>query len=122
MSVRIEDVAMQDVIKSAECCEVVITAESADWLVEFTRRLVADRLAACGQHVTAIRSVYRWHGAVQDEPEARVMLHTRTALVPAIVERADSEHPYDVPCVIALPIAAGNPAYLAWIEAETREP
>jgi periplasmic divalent cation tolerance protein len=38
------------------------------------------------------------------------------------VERANAEHPYDVPCVIALPILAGNPDYLAWIESETASP
>ena len=106
----------------ADCCEVVVTAADPDWLAGFTRRLVEDRLAACGHQIAAIRSIYRWDGAVQDDAEARVALHTRLSLVPSIVERANAEHPYDVPCVIALPIAAGNPAYLDWIVAETREP
>ncbi len=106
---------------SEDYCEIIITAESADWLVEFTRRLVDDRLAACGQNIASIRSIYRWEGAVQDEPEARVALHTRTSLVPAILERTKTEHPYDVPCVIALPIIDGNPAYLEWIKESTRE-
>jgi periplasmic divalent cation tolerance protein len=105
-----------------ECCEVVITASDADWLARLTRTLVEDRLAACGHQIAAIRSIYRWDGAVQDEPEARVALHTRLSLVPSIVERANAEHPYQVPCVIALPIAAGNPAYLVWVVAESREP
>jgi periplasmic divalent cation tolerance protein len=105
-----------------DCREVVITADSADWLAEFTRRLVTDRLAACGHQIAPIRSIYRWQGAVQDDAEARVALHTRASLVPAIVARADAEHPYEVPCVIALPILDGNPAYLDWIVAETREP
>ncbi len=100
---------------SEDCCEVVVTAADAGWLAEFTRRLVADRLAACGHVIPAIRSIYRWEGAVQDEDEARVGLHTRASLVPAITARADAEHPYDVPCVIALPISDGNPAYLAWV-------
>jgi periplasmic divalent cation tolerance protein len=100
-------------------CEVVITAADAEWLAEFTRRLVRDRLAACGHQVAAIRSIYRWDGAVQDDPEARVALHTRLGLVDRIVERAGAEHPYDVPCVIALPVVAGNPAYLRWVLAET---
>ncbi|MGY1813951.1 divalent-cation tolerance protein CutA [Blastococcus sp. SYSU D00820] len=105
-----------------EYCEVVVTAGDPEWLVGFTRTLVEERLAACGQHVTAVRSVYRWDGAVHDEPEARVALHTRRSLVPEIVARADELHPYDVPCVIALPLVAGNPAYLAWLAAETRDP
>jgi periplasmic divalent cation tolerance protein len=104
---------------STDICEVVITAASAEWLANFTRTLVADRLAACGQNIAAIRSIYRWDGAIQDEPEARVALHTRTELVPAIVERANRDHAYDIPCVIALPVIAANPAYIDWIQSET---
>lgn len=103
-----------------EFCEVVVTADDADWLAGFTRTLVEQRLAACGHQLAPIRSIYRWAGAVQDDVEARVALHTRRALVPAIVAAADELHPYDVPCVIALPLVGGNPAYLRWIAAETR--
>ena len=107
-------------MENAEVCEVVITAGDAGWLVAFTRALVEARLAACGHTIPAIRSVYHWEGAVHDEPEARVGLHTRRSLVPRIVELADADHPYDVPCVIALPIVDGNPAYLRWVLEETR--
>jgi periplasmic divalent cation tolerance protein len=100
----------------------VITAADADWLAGFTRTLVEERLAACGHLLMPIRSVYRWEGAVHDEPEARVGLHTRRSLVPAIVARTADGHPYDVPCVIALPVVDGNPDYLMWIRAETRAP
>jgi periplasmic divalent cation tolerance protein len=100
-------------------CEVVVTAGDATWLVDFTRSLVEDRLVACGHHVEGIRSVYRWDGAIQDEREARVNLHTRLALVDRIVERANERHPYDVPCVLALPVVGANPDYVAWVLAET---
>ncbi|GGN34317.1 periplasmic divalent cation tolerance protein [Actinoplanes campanulatus] len=103
-------------------CEVIITASDPEWLAAFTRRMIEDRLAACGQQITAIRSLYRWDGAIQDDPEARVALHTRLDLVPQIVERADAEHPYDVPCVLAVPVIAANPAYIAWVNSETQAP
>jgi periplasmic divalent cation tolerance protein len=103
-----------------EFCEVVVTGPDGEWLTGFTRTLVEERLAACGHMIAAIRSLYRWEGAVQDEAEARVMLHTRCSLVPAIVARTAELHPYDVPCVIALPLVDGNPAYLRWIAEETR--
>ncbi|MGY1710872.1 divalent-cation tolerance protein CutA [Geodermatophilus sp. SYSU D00758] len=103
-------------------CEVVVTAADADWLARHTRALVEERLAACGHQVERIRSVYRWEGAVHDEAEARVALHTRRSLVPAIVARTGEVHPYDVPCVIALPLVGGDPAYLEWVAAETRDP
>jgi periplasmic divalent cation tolerance protein len=105
----------------SEFCEVVVTAADAEWLAGFTRTLVEERLAACGHLIPAIRSVYRWEGAVHDEGEARVGLHTRRSLVPAIVERAQRLHPYDVPCVIALPLVGGNPGYLRWLAEETRD-
>jgi periplasmic divalent cation tolerance protein len=108
-------------VEASDFCEVVVTAADADGLAEYTRTLVDERLAACGHVIPAIRSVYRWQGAVHEEGEARVGLHTRRALVPAIVARTAELHPYDVPCVIALPLVGGNPAYLEWLAAETRE-
>lgn len=100
---------------SDEVCEVVITAPDADWLADFTRRLVDDHLCACGHNIATIRSIYRWKGQVYDKSEARVALHTRRALVDAITARARAEHPYEVACVIALPIVDGEPAYIQWI-------
>jgi periplasmic divalent cation tolerance protein len=67
-----------------DVCEVVITAPDEAWLLDFTRHLVEARLAACGHH-TPIRSIYTWAGAVHDEPETRVALHTRSSCVPAII-------------------------------------
>jgi periplasmic divalent cation tolerance protein len=104
-----------------EVCEVIITGPDEGWLVGFTRQLVSDRLAACGQH-SQIRSVYTWEGEVQDEPETRLALHTRSSLVPAIVERTQRQHPYDVPCVLAVPISHSNPDYQAWILTVTDAP
>jgi periplasmic divalent cation tolerance protein len=103
-----------------ECVEVVITAENADWLAEFTRSIVADRLAACGHNISPIRAIYRWEGKLHDEPQARVGLHTRASLVPQIVARTDRDHADDVPCVISMPIGSGNPNYLRWIYEETQ--
>ena len=62
-------------------CEVIITADNEDWLMNFTRSLVEDRLVACGQHIAPIRSIYRWDGTIHDDREMRVALHTRTSLV-----------------------------------------
>jgi periplasmic divalent cation tolerance protein len=105
-----------------ECCEVVVTPPDAEWLAAITRTLVEERLAACGHVIPAIRSVYRWDGAVHDEGEARVGLHTRLSLVAAIGARTRELHPYAIPCVIALSLNGGDPEYLRWIVDETRAP
>jgi periplasmic divalent cation tolerance protein len=99
--------------------EVIITADDEGWLISFTRSLVEDRLVACGQHFVPIRSIYRWEGSIHDDREVRVALHTRASLVPAIIDRVRREHPYEVPCVLALPVEIGNPEYIAWVIEET---
>jgi periplasmic divalent cation tolerance protein len=101
--------------------EVVMTADNPEWLTAFTRQLVEERWCACGQQVNPIRSIYRWQGAIQDDPEIRVALHTRTELVPGLIDRIRKDHPYDVPCILAFSIDDANPDYIAWVEAETRE-
>jgi periplasmic divalent cation tolerance protein len=101
--------------------EVIITAPDADWLAAFTRQLVEDRLCSSGHCVETIRSIYKWQGEIYDKREARVMLHTRSSLVPQIIDRTNREHPYEVPCVIATPVTHGNPAYLQWVLDETTE-
>jgi periplasmic divalent cation tolerance protein len=102
-------------------CEVIITADDEEWLINFTRSLVADELAACGQQIVSVRSIYRWQGSIHDNQEVRLALHTRASLVPAIVERVRGEHPYEVPCMLAIPVAAGNPDYLTWVLEQTIE-
>jgi periplasmic divalent cation tolerance protein len=98
-----------------QIADVSITAESADWLADFTRAIVNDRLAACGNIIPSIRSIYRWEGAIEDDNEALVVLHTRQSLVPAIIERANRDHPYDTPQVLAVPVTDANPDYRDWI-------
>ncbi|MFI5953792.1 divalent cation tolerance protein CutA [Cryptosporangium sp. NPDC051539] len=62
----------------------------------------------------------RWNGLVRDAIEGRAMLHTRSALVPAIAERIRAEHPFVVPGVAVTPIVAGEPSYLQWVRDETQ--
>lgn len=97
-----------------DICEVIITAPEEAWLIDFTRQLVTDRLAACGHH-TPIRAIYTWDQLIQDDNETRVALHTRASHVQSIIERTNAQHPYDVACVIATPITQANPDYRAWI-------
>ncbi|ABC80907.1 MULTISPECIES: divalent-cation tolerance protein CutA [Anaeromyxobacter] len=98
---------------------VLVTAPDADAAARLARALVEERLAACGNVVPAIRSIYRWEGSVHDEGEALLVLKTRAARVDALRARVLELHPYQVPEVLVLPVEAGSEAYLAWIAAET---
>lgn len=95
-------------------CEVVITAPDPVWAAEHVRSLVGARLAACG-HQFPIHSIYRWDGAVQDDFETRIALHTQTRHLEAITAATIAAHPYEVPCIIAQPLSYASPDYRAWI-------
>jgi periplasmic divalent cation tolerance protein len=99
---------------------VLVTAPTAERAAELARTLVEERLAACGNVVPGLRSIYRWEGKVEDEPEALLLLKTTRARFEALRDRVLALHPYQVPEVIALPVEAGSAAYLDWIAAETR--
>ena len=99
--------------------DITVTAGDEEWLAAFTRRLVADRLVACG-NIVPIRSIYAWDDDIEDERETLAVLHTRRAMVAAVMERVHDEHPYDTPQVIVLPVADADPRYRDWLIESTR--
>lgn len=99
---------------------VLVTTPNAEAAAELARALVEERLAACGNVVPGLRSIYRWEGKVQDDAEALLVLKTTRARFEALRDRVLALHPYQVPEVIALAVEAGSAPYLAWIAAETR--
>ncbi len=97
---------------------VLMTAPDMDVARELGRRLVEERLAACANIVPGLASIFRWDGEVKEESEVLVVLKTTGAAVDALVERASSLHPYDVPEVLALPVVEGHAPYLDWVRSE----
>jgi len=99
---------------------VLVTAPTPERAAEIARALVEERLAACGNVVPGLRSIYRWEGKVQEDAEALLVLKTTRARFDALRDRVLALHPYEVPEVIALPVEAGSAPYLAWLAGETR--
>ncbi len=79
---------------------------------------VEARLAAC-VHIEQIASVFRWDGAVQREPEFRLLFKTTRSAYPALAAHILAAHPYDEPALWAVPMAEGSESFFAWIAAET---
>jgi periplasmic divalent cation tolerance protein len=94
--------------------EVRISAPDAEVAQALADLLVGERLAACAQLVP-ITSTYRWQGAVETEPEVLVLAKTTVARFDAICARVRSEHPYDNPEILAVPVAAAAETYAAWL-------
>lgn len=96
-----------------------ITAGSRDEAKRIGRALVEDRLAACANVIDGMESVYWWEGKLTEDKEAVLIVKTRAELVAQVTAKVKALHSYTVPCVVALPILDGNPAYLDWLGAET---
>jgi periplasmic divalent cation tolerance protein len=67
--------------------------------------------------VPGVRSLFRWKGAIVEEREVLLIAKTerrRLARFRALIEK---QHPYEVPELLALSVADGTPAYLAWLHA-----
>jgi periplasmic divalent cation tolerance protein len=101
---------------------VYMTAASRDEAKKIGRVLVEERLAACANVIDGMESVYWWQGKLTEDKETVLIAKTQAELVPALTERVKTLHSYAVPCVVALPILTGNPAYLQWLACETANP
>jgi periplasmic divalent cation tolerance protein len=94
---------------------VLVTAPDAEVGARIGRALVEEGLAACANLVPGVRSIYRWEGAVHDDAEVLLILKTRAALSAALAARVRALHPYQLPEVLALPVAGGSEPYLDWV-------
>jgi periplasmic divalent cation tolerance protein len=101
---------------------LVLTTFATDTdAARIVRILVEERLAACGNLVPGVRSIYRWKDGVEEAGEVLVLLKTRKQDWAALQARLHELHPYQTPECIAFRVAAGAPKYMAWL-AEALEP
>lgn len=97
---------------------VYITVRNKSEALSIGNELVAQRLAACVNIIDQMQSIYRWEGELQFDKEAVLIAKTTESKMPALIENVKANHSYDCPCVVSLPVAAGNPAFLEWVAAE----
>lgn len=86
---------------------------------KLARALIESRVAACVNVLAACRSIYQWQGAVETATEIPLLIKTTAENYPQLEAIVRTQHPYDVPELIAIPITHGLPAYLDWLAAET---
>ena len=93
-------------------------AASAQKLAE---TLVGERLAACVNRLPGVLSTYRWQGEVNTDNEELLLIKTTADRLPALERRVLELHPYEVPELIAVPVADGHAAYLDWVREHSRD-
>jgi periplasmic divalent cation tolerance protein len=82
---------------------------------------VAERLAACVNVLQPIQSIYHWKGAVERAGEIPVLFKVAAATAPALRDFLVERHPYETPCIVALPVepTLSNDGFLIWVARES---
>jgi periplasmic divalent cation tolerance protein len=102
--------------------QVITTTASREEAERIARALVEARLAACVQVLGPITSIYRWEGAIETSQEWRCEAKSRAELYDEIERAIRRLHSYQVPEILAVPVANGSAEYLAWLDREVKRP
>jgi periplasmic divalent cation tolerance protein len=80
------------------------------------RAMVEERLAACINILSPVRSIYRWKGAIETSEEVAAIFKTTDERAGLLIARIAALHSYDVPCITAWPVTRMLGAYADWVE------
>lgn len=94
---------------------VLVTVPELEMGISMARDVVERGLAACGNVVPGLTSLYRWEGRVEEDQEALIIFKTTEDALAELQERVLELHPYQVPEFLAMKVAEGHPPYLDWV-------
>ncbi|MBM3513624.1 MAG: divalent-cation tolerance protein CutA [Alphaproteobacteria bacterium] len=106
----------------SEFLMVYVTAANQAEALGIARGLVDAKLAACVNVLGDATSVYRWQGKVEEATEVVLVAKIRGDAFDPVAAKIKSLHSYDVPCIVAYPMAAADAPYLAWLRESTIDP
>ena len=92
---------------------VFANAEEAD---RIGRTVIEERLAACINILSPVRSIYRWKGKIETADEVAAILKTHHWRADALIARIAELHSYDTPCIVSFPIDKILGSYADWVE------
>ena len=92
---------------------------NADEAERIGRTVIEERLAACINILSPVRSIYRWQGKIETAEEVGAILKTHHWNSDALIERIAALHSYDVTCIVTWPIYKIIRSYADWVEDNT---
>lgn len=110
--------------KMSDIVFLYVTAPDAQIVKDIAMRLIQEKHAACVNILPEMRSIYEWEGSVEEATETPFLVKTTKAAAPGACALIHDLHPYDTPCIAALPVAheGSSPEFLNWITQNTRNP
>ena len=104
---------------TSDYCVVMNTCPDAASAENIARTLLERKLAACINVLPGVKSFFTWQGTNESVEEHLLLIKTTFKVYPALEQAILELHPYELPEIIAVPMAAGLPDYLAWIKQNT---
>ena len=101
-----------------EYIQLSTTTEKKEDANRIAREVVEKRLAACAQVIGPISSTYWWEGKIEETEEWLCIMKSRKDLYDRLEKAIRDIHPYEVPEIVAVPLAGGSRDYLAWLSNE----
>jgi len=95
---------------------VFVTCSGKEEAEKISKTLVKEKLAACVNVVSTVKSFFWWEGKVDEAEEHLLIIKTSVEKMEKLIEKVKELHSYSVPEIISLPILEGNKEYLKWIE------
>lgn len=101
---------------------VYVTCPDMNLATQLAETAIGEHLAACANVLPEMRSIYRWKGVIEHGQEVVVIFKTTSARARQLRERIRALHPYEIPCIVELPIVGGHAPFLNWVVTETAAP
>ena len=98
-----------------EMIVVLTTLTDIEKAKSLAYQIVDQHLAACCNIVPTITSIYRWQGELCDQQECLLVMKTLKNRYKALDQLVRSQHPYEVPELLSLPVTNCFDEYLSWV-------
>lgn len=99
---------------------IYVTAGDEEEAVNIGETIVKERLAACSNIISDMKSIYWWEDDIEKDNEVIIILKTLEENVETIINRIKEIHSYDNPCIIAIPVLNVSSSYLKWLKEEIK--
>ena len=99
---------------------ILVTVPSQEVAQQLAQDLVMERLAACVNVVSGVRSIYAWEGKIERTEEVLMIIKTQSSRYAELEEYVRTHHPYDTPEIVEIPAGRVTPHYWEWVRKETR--
>lgn len=107
-----------DNFKKSDMSFLYVTVPDMEMARLIAAGAVREKLAACANILPQMIAIYEWDGGVEEENEMTVILKTSTQRAPELVKWIEDHHPYDVPCILEIPLGRGNCGYVDWLQSQ----